>query len=42
MTRMMEQGAARAEAMGVKVYNCSPVSNLRGFRRISFEDAIAL
>ena len=42
MQRMLEYGAAELTRRGVRVVNCSPISDLRGFERITFEEAIAL
>jgi hypothetical protein len=42
MKRMLEFGVKEAAARGVKVFNCSPLSTLEGFTRLSFDAALAL
>lgn len=42
MKRMMRFGADRASKLGVTLYNCSPISNLLGFKQLSFEQAMRL
>lgn len=40
MKRMLEFGVQEAQRLGVKIFNCSPVAELEGFEKISFEEAI--
>lgn len=42
MIKMLSRGALEMEKLGVKVYNCSPITDLTCFEYISYEDAVAL
>jgi hypothetical protein len=42
MIKMLQHGANVLADTGIKVYNCSPVSTLEAFPKISFGDAAAL
>ncbi len=37
MKRMLEQGAKTLRDQGYRVYNCSPVSNLKNFEKVDYE-----
>jgi hypothetical protein len=41
MKRVLEFGAKEATKRGVSVFNCSPLSTLEGFTKLSFEEALA-
>jgi len=42
MLRMLESGARTLATPGVKLFNCSPVSDLKGFHKVSYDYAISL
>ena len=42
MHRMLEYGASLLRTRGVTIFNCSPVSDLAGFEKISYDYAISL
>lgn len=42
MLRMIEYGAQTLADAGVKLFNCSPVSNLKGFHHVTYDYAISL
>lgn len=42
MHRMLEYGASLLRTKGVTIFNCSPVSDLAGFEKISYDYAISL
>lgn len=41
MRKMLHYGAAALEGRGIQVFNCSPVSDLKCFPTMSFQDALA-
>lgn len=42
MIKMLEYGAEELSNTGVNLFNCSPVSQLEGFSKVSYEYAISL
>ena len=41
MDKMLNYGAKALDGSGVRVWNCSPISTLKAFPKMSFEDALS-